>query len=96
MRFKSIAIQSNHGKKPCSVHNKLTHLGIGEAEDYPIFMAVSENSGKDNSGKEIYQTNDNGERSLDKHNHLIQQHDLQEIAIEFEKWAIKQKLSFWK
>lgn len=67
-----------------------------KAEDYPIFMAVSENSGKDNSGKEIYQTNDNGERSLDKHNHLIQQHDLQEIAIEFEKWAIKQKLSFWK
>lgn len=30
---------------------------------------------------------------LDKHNDLIQKHDLDEIA--FEKWAKEQKLSFW-
>jgi len=30
-------------------------------DDYEIFMAVSECSGKDNSGDEIYEVNDNGE-----------------------------------
>ena len=65
-------------------------------EDYEIFMAVSENSGKDNSGNEIYETNKNGERKLDEHNHLIQKHDLREIAEKFEKWAKEQNLSFWR
>ena len=65
-------------------------------EDYNIFMAVSENSGKDNSGQEIYKKNKNGERELDEHNHLIQKHDLEEIATEFEKWAKEEGLSFWK
>lgn len=67
-----------------------------EVEDYEIFMAVSENSGKDNSGFEKYEKDENGERKLDEHNHLIQEHDLKEIAEAFEKWAKKQKLSFWK
>ena len=58
-------------------------------------MAVSENSGKDNSGKEIYQTDENGERLLDEHNHLVQRHDLKEIAYAFKDWAKVQKLSFW-
>lgn len=66
-----------------------------KCDDYPIFMAVSENSGKDNSGKEIWAVNENGERLLDEHNHLVQQHDLQEIALEFEAWAKEQQLSFW-
>ncbi len=65
-------------------------------DDYPIFMAVSENSGKDNSGKEIYEVDENGERKLDEHNHLIQKHDLDDIAFAFEKWARENKLSFWK
>lgn len=64
-------------------------------DDYEIFMAVSENSGKDNSGLEMYETNEKGERKLDEHNHLIQKHDLKEIAEAFEKWAKEQKLSFW-
>ncbi len=64
-------------------------------DDYEIFMAVSENGGKDNSGEEIYETDEKGERKLDEHNHLIQKHDLKEIAEAFEKWAIRQKLSFW-
>ena len=67
-----------------------------KVEDYPIFMAVSENSGKDNSGVEMYETKENGERKLDNHNHLIQKHDLKEIAEAFEIWAKEQKLSFWK
>jgi len=64
-------------------------------EDYPVFMAVSENSWKDNSWNEIYELDENWERKLDEHNHLIQKHDLDQIAFEFEKWAKKQKLSFW-
>jgi len=65
-------------------------------DDYEIFMAVSEKSGKDNSGQEIYKTDPvTGERLLDEHGHLIQDHDLEEIAKEFEKWAKEQKLSFW-
>ncbi len=67
-----------------------------KVEDYPIFMAVSECSGKDNSGLEIYEKDENGNRKLDEHNHLVQKHDLKEIAYAFEKWAKKQKLSFWK
>lgn len=66
-----------------------------KVEDYPIFMAVSENSGKDNSGDEVYEVDENGERKLDEHNHLIQKHDLDDIAFAFEKWAKEQKLSFW-
>jgi type I restriction enzyme M protein len=64
-------------------------------EDYEIFMAVSEHSGKDNSGQEVYELDENGERKLDKHNHLIQKHDLKDIADEFEVWAKRQSLSFW-
>lgn len=65
-------------------------------DDYEIFMAVSECSGKDNSGEEIYEKDENGERKLDEHGHLVQKHDLKDIAEAFEKWAKEQKLSFWK
>lgn len=65
-------------------------------DDYEVFMAVSEGSGKNNSGEEIYETNEKGERRLDEHNHLIQKHDLKKIAESFEKWAKEQRLSFWK
>ncbi len=67
-----------------------------KVENYPIFMAVSENSGKDNSGKEIYELDKNREPKLDEHNHIIQKHDLKEIADAFEVWAKEQKLSFWR
>ena len=67
-----------------------------KVDDYEIFTAVSECSGKDNSGNEIYEVDENGERKLDKHRHLIQEHDLRDIAYTFEEWAKKQGLSFWK
>jgi len=68
-----------------------------KVDDYEVFMAVSENSGKDNSGQEIYETDEaTGERKLDEHGHLVQKHDLDEIAFAFEKWAKEQGLSFWK
>ena len=65
-------------------------------DDYEIFMAVSECSGKDNSGEEIYEKDENGERKLDEHGHLVQKHDLKDIAEAFEKWAKEQNLSFWR
>jgi type I restriction enzyme M protein len=65
-------------------------------EDYNIFMAVSENSGKDNSGEPILKKKETGENELDEHGHLIQVHDLDEIAYAFEKWAKKEELSFWR
>ena len=76
--------------------NKKSKSYNPKVEDYPIFMAVSQNSGKDNSGQEIYESNENGERKLDEHNHLIQKHDLDDIAYEFEKWARKNDISFWR
>ena len=65
-------------------------------DDYEIFMAVSEQSGKDNGGQEIYEVDEHGQRKLDVHGHLIQKHDLDDIAYAFEQWAKGQKLSFWK
>lgn len=58
-----------------------------KTDDYKIFMAVSENSGKDNSGDEIYEVDKNGEKKLDEHGHLKQKHDLDDIAFAFEKWG---------
>ena len=64
--------------------------------DYPIFMAVSERGGKDNSGEYIYR------EGLDQNGHLIVDHDLHNhggaledgIAEAFIEWAKEQILSF--
>lgn len=73
-------------------------------DDYPIFFAVSEKSGKDNSGNYVYVKNGDGKPKLDKYGHLIVDHDLHNhngelsdgIAEAFIDWAKKEKLSFWK
>ena len=73
-------------------------------DDYPIFFAVSEKAGKDNSGEYVYYKNGEGKPYLDKSNHLIVEHDLHNqggelpdgIAEAFIDWAKKEKLSFWK
>ena len=74
-----------------------------EVEDYPIFFAVSEKGGKDNSGDYVYAQNSNGQYKLDKNGHLIVDHDLHShdgalpdgIAEAFIEWAKNEKLSFW-
>lgn len=74
-----------------------------KVEDYPIFFAVSEKGGKDNSGDYIYVKNGNGQSKLDKNGHLIVDHDLHNhggelsdgIAEAFIEWAVKENLSFW-
>lgn len=71
--------------------------------DYPIFFAVSEKSGKDNSGDYVYIKDENNRNKLDKNGHLIIDHDLHNhggelpsgIAEAFIEFAKKEKLSFW-
>jgi type I restriction enzyme M protein len=73
-------------------------------DDYPIFFAVSEKSGKDNSGEYIYVKNGNGKPKLDKYGHFVGDHDLHNqggelpdgIAEAFINWAKKENLSFWQ
>ena len=73
-------------------------------EDYPIFFAVSEKSGKDNSGDYVFVKNGNGQPKLDKNGHLVINHDLHNhdgelpdgVAEKFIEWAKSEKLSFWK
>ncbi|MBN4054763.1 N-6 DNA methylase [Nitrospira defluvii] len=74
-----------------------------KVNDYPIFFAVSEKGGKDNSGDYIYVKNGSGQYKLDKNGHLIVDHDLHNhdgelqdgIAEAFIEWAKSEKLSFW-
>lgn len=63
---------------------------------YPIFMATSQKSGKDNSGEYVYKKNENGELMLDEHGHLIVDHDLDYIADKFVEFARKQGFDFWR
>jgi type I restriction enzyme M protein len=65
-------------------------------EDYPIFFASSQSSGKDNSGEYVFLKDKDGSVMLDNHGHPKIQHDLDEIADQFVSFAKKQKLSFWR
>jgi type I restriction enzyme M protein len=64
-------------------------------DDYPIFFAVSEHSGKDSSGEYVYKRGSDGEPLVDEHGHLVVEHDLFEISDAFTKFAQNEKLSFW-
>ena len=73
-------------------------------DDYSIFMAVSEKGGKDNSGDYVYAKNESDQYWLDKHGHMVVDHDLHNhdgklspgIAEAFIEWAKQEKLSFWE
>ena len=75
-----------------------------KVDDYPIFFAVSQKSGKDNSGDYIYVEDADQRYKLDKHGHLIIDHDLHNhdgeiddgIAEAFISWAQELQISFWK
>jgi len=75
-----------------------------KVDDYPIFFAVSEKGGKDNSGNYVFVKNGNGQYKLDKNGHLIVDHDLHNhggelpdgIAEAFIEFAKKENLSFWR
>jgi type I restriction enzyme M protein len=69
-------------------------------ENYPIFMAVSKKSGKDNSGEYIF-VNDKGQRVTAKngifesHENLRLDDDLDKIVEAFIKFAKKEKFEWW-
>ena len=72
-------------------------------DDCPIFMAISDKGGKDNSGNYVYVKDDNGQYRLDENGHLIVDHDLHShagklpsgVAEAFVQWAKGEGLSFW-
>ena len=67
----------------------------GEPEaDYPIFMAVSKKAGKDNSGDYVYKKDASGKAVHDAKFRKVLDHDLDEIADGFLKFAKEQKFSF--
>lgn len=63
-------------------------------KDYSIFMAVSKRAGKDNSGDYIYKKDANGNYIHDNKGRKVLDHDLDEIAEEFIKFAKKEKFNF--
>lgn len=65
-------------------------------KDYSIFMAVSKKGGKDNSGDYVYKKDASGNYVHDAKGRKVLDHDLDEIAEAFVKFAKEQKFSFWK
>jgi type I restriction enzyme M protein len=70
--------------------------------DYPIFFAVNEKPVKDESGEYRYKKNPDGSFVLDEHGHPVIDHDLDEIASAFIKFAKEQlakgdnHFDFWR
>ena len=70
--------------------------------DYPIFFAVNEKPVKDESGEYRYKKNPDGSFVLDEHGHPVIDHDLDEIAEAFIKFAKEQlakgdnHFDFWR
>src|SRR3989339_99976 len=58
-------------------------------KDYPIFMAVSKKSGKDNSGDYVYRKDKDGQLVFDGQGKKILEHDLDNIADEYLKFIEK-------
>jgi len=63
--------------------------------DYPIFFAVNQKSLKNNKGEYRYKRGVKGELLLDKYGRSIIDHDLDEIAEAFVKFAKEQNFNFW-
>ena len=66
----------------------------GPQADYPIFMAVSKKAGKDNSGDYMYKKDASGKAVHDAKFRKVLDHDLDNIADGFIKFAKEQKLNF--
>ncbi len=64
--------------------------------DYPIFFAVNQKPVKDESGEYRYKKGPNGELVLGKDEHPEINHDLDEIAEAFVKFAKEQSFDFWR
>jgi type I restriction enzyme M protein len=65
-----------------------------KVDNYSVFLATSVNSGKDSSGEYRYRLGPDNAPLLDDHGHMVVNHDLDDIAEAFLKWAQKQKIQF--
>ncbi len=63
-------------------------------DDYPIFMAISRRGGKTSNGNYIFRRDTSRSLQLDAHGHPVVEHDLDEVARSFIKFAKKQRLGF--
>lgn len=59
-------------------------------------MGVNEKPVKDNGGDYIYRNDREGNIVKDEFGKPIIDHDLDDIAVEFVKFAKEQKMDFWK
>lgn len=83
-------------KKITSAFNKYWLDGkVIQWIDCPIFFAVNEKSVKDNSGEYKYKKAPNGDLEVDEHGYPVIDHDLNEIADAFIKFAKEQGFDFW-
>jgi len=64
--------------------------------DYPIFFAVNQKSLRNNKGEYRYKRGVKGELLLDRHGRGIIDHDLDEIAKAFVKFAKEHNFNFWR
>lgn len=64
--------------------------------DYPIFMAVSKKSGKDNGGEYVYKKDENGKPIFDAKGRKVLDSDLDEIANKFIEFGKKEGFEFLK
>lgn len=62
--------------------------------DYPIFTAVSKRAGKDNSGDYVHKKDEHGNYSHDARGRKVLDHDLDDIADGFLKFAGDEKVNF--
>ena len=65
-----------------------------KGDDYPVFFAVSEEPGKNNSGDYMYEIGPDNAPVLDEHKHMVVRHDLGRIADAFAAFAREQGFSF--
>ena len=65
-------------------------------EDYPIFMATSQKTGKNNSGEYIYKKDEHGNYIENEDGQKIVDHDLNEIAEGFVNFAKEQRFNLWR
>ncbi len=86
----------NDGKDLEEFHKFWLRSKSAKELSYPIFMATSQKSGKDNSGEYVYKKDSSGELMLDENGHLIIDHDLDFIAEKFIEFAKKQRFAFWR
>lgn len=92
-----VGLHGNTFKPHAGVKTSLLFLQKWENEplkDYPIFTAVSKKGGKDNSGDYTYKKDKNGDVVYSPQGKKYLDHDLDEIAEEFMKFAKEQKFSF--